>query len=281
MKVLIIEDDMQQARHLEDLLREIDSRIDIRGPLFTVHEAAAYLTNFQMPDLCFAKSRLADGLFYSALLSTGCTAPVAYMAQDSTYAVEAFRHNGLAYLLKPLDKEGVALTLQKWMDFVRHAASGTLLPNDEQEAIPPHPCDPHCPNPCLTPGQPLCTSHSKSKTGTSITNRQRIMVARASQYEVFSTRKVAYFELNKEQVSAFMEDGTQVPVRATLEDIERQLDPERFFRTNRQTLVSIHQVEHFANHHRGKLLVYLKDFPKKVISVSKEKAALFKKWIDN
>ncbi len=65
-----------------------------------------------------------------------------------------------------------------------------------------------------------------------------------------------------------------------LEEVEAVLDPKMFFRANRQSLIhirSIHEVKPYGNQ---KLLVTLRSPLKMEIDISREKAPLFKKWVD-
>lgn len=66
----------------------------------------------------------------------------------------------------------------------------------------------------------------------------------------------------------------------SLNDIEAQLDPAKFFRANRQYVIGIDSIERINFLFNYKLSVRLKVYPNVDIIVSKEKSAQLKEWID-
>lgn len=75
-------------------------------------------------------------------------------------------------------------------------------------------------------------------------------------------------------------DGTQEVVSLSMDALEAQLNPDEFFRANRQYIVRIDCVEYVGNYFNAKLIVRLKGYPKVEVIVSREKAAAFKAWMD-
>ncbi|MCP4147305.1 MAG: LytTR family transcriptional regulator, partial [bacterium] len=69
-------------------------------------------------------------------------------------------------------------------------------------------------------------------------------------------------------------------VDLTLDRLEEQLDPERFFRVNRQFIVNINAVAKVHTFFNGKLI--LETEPKYVekLTISREKARQVKMWLD-
>ena len=65
-----------------------------------------------------------------------------------------------------------------------------------------------------------------------------------------------------------------------LEEIEEVLDPDLFFRANRQAIVNINSVQAVKPYGNQKLMIQLKQPLKMEIDVSREKAPMFKKWLD-
>lgn len=67
----------------------------------------------------------------------------------------------------------------------------------------------------------------------------------------------------------------------SLEELEELLDPGIFYRANRQFIVNKHFIESYKTHYTGKLELKLSNHDKEEVTVSKEKAADFKKWFDS
>ena len=69
-------------------------------------------------------------------------------------------------------------------------------------------------------------------------------------------------------------------IRFSLNDVEAQLNPAKFFRANRQYIISIDSIERINFLFASKLSVRLKVYPDVDVVVSKEKSAQLKEWID-
>ena len=77
-----------------------------------------------------------------------------------------------------------------------------------------------------------------------------------------------------------LNNGTSEVVNVSMEELEQQLNPDCFFRANRQYIINVEHVLFLGNYFGGKLIVQLKCYPKTEIQVSKEKAQRIKEWLD-
>lgn len=75
--------------------------------------------------------------------------------------------------------------------------------------------------------------------------------------------------------------GERHQIGMTLDEIESQLDPQRFMRVNRQYIVGASAVDRLSTWFQGKLRIHLKGYPDDEITVSKEKVAAVKRWLDS
>lgn len=75
-------------------------------------------------------------------------------------------------------------------------------------------------------------------------------------------------------------EGDERNVILTMDELEHQLNPDYFFRANRQYIINVEHVLFLGNYFGGKLIVRLKGYPKTEIQVSKEKVQRLKEWID-
>jgi DNA-binding LytR/AlgR family response regulator len=81
-------------------------------------------------------------------------------------------------------------------------------------------------------------------------------------------------------VYLLLQNGKQYPVDMNLDDIQQQLDPIRFFRANRQFIVSRMSIHEMAVHFNGRLLLNLKVHTPEAIYISKERVSAFKRWFE-
>ena len=75
--------------------------------------------------------------------------------------------------------------------------------------------------------------------------------------------------------------GVRHQLGMTLDEVESQLDPQRFMRVNRQYIVNASAEDKLSAWFQGKLRIYIKGFPDDEITVSKEKVSAVKRWLDS
>ena len=86
--------------------------------------------------------------------------------------------------------------------------------------------------------------------------------------------------MHDNRITAFAIDGISYPLPMSMNDLEQALDPTRFFRLNRQYIANIKGIREICFYFSSKLIVRLKGCDDENIMISKEKATLFKKWLE-
>lgn len=99
-------------------------------------------------------------------------------------------------------------------------------------------------------------------------------------YKTVSVREINHIFTENKIVRLHLDDGTSESVSVSMDELERQLDPTRFFRANRQYIVCMESIRYLGNYFGGKLVLRLHHYPDAEIIVSKEKAQRLKEWID-
>lgn len=135
MKVLIIEDERIAADRLAQLILEYESHINILDKLDSIETAVAWLKNNPEPDLIFLDIQLADGLSFNIFDQVRVTCPIIFCTAYDEYALRAFRLNSIDYLLKPVDYEGVAQALDKYVAFFAKETQASDLPEAIEDMI--------------------------------------------------------------------------------------------------------------------------------------------------
>lgn len=250
MNILIIEDEKRNYNRLKRLLEEIDYTMHIEGPLSSVKETVRYLQQMPAPDLILADIRLSDGLSFEALGAVPLHSPVIFTTAYDEYAIRAFKYNGIDYLLKPIDGEELATAIRKAGEWHRTATDENLLLLLEQ------------------------MQRSQFRY------RERFLLPYRDGYKSVLVRNVNHIYSENRVTQLKLTDGTSEVVPLSMDTLEMQLDPDRFFRANRQYIICADCVQYVANYFNGKLIVHLKAYPDAKIVVSREKAAAFKAWMD-
>lgn len=247
-RILIIEDERLSADRLRRMLSDIDDTMEISGPLTTVQEVIGELRTNNNYDLIFSDIRLKDRLVFEAFHEVMPRSLVIFTTAYDEYALEAFRHNGIGYILKPF----YATELMEVMNRV-NLAPGTT------EAI----------------GSSLNAAAREMKCF-----RERILVTKGDELIPLRVSDIGYIRKMDEHVVGVTRSGEQYRLPLTMQDLEEQLDPSLFFRLNRQYIAHIDSIRKISYFFSSKLIVRIKGCDEDNIVVSKEKSAQFKQWLD-
>lgn len=248
-KVLIIEDDHFSARRLKRLIMDIDDTIDVHGPLKSVAEVIHELGDCNDYDLVFSDVRLADGDVFEAFREVMPQAFVIFTTAYDEYAMEAIKHNGLDYLMKPVDASELQAAMSKL---------NLLTPTGKEDGA----------------------TSSDSLPGQARKCKKRFLVPKGDELCMLHTDDISYICTENNHVVAHACDGSSYPLPLNMNELEQALDPDRFFRINRQYIASIKGIKKISLFFNSKLTIVLEGCPDDHIIISKEKTALLKKWLD-
>ena len=106
------------------------------------------------------------------------------------------------------------------------------------------------------------------------------MVNKGDELIMLYADNISYIIKTESNVLAFVEDGTSYLLAMTMAELEQDLDPDKFFRINRQYIANIKSIVKIRLFFNSKLIVKLKGCDDNDIMISKEKAAQFRKWLD-
>jgi DNA-binding LytR/AlgR family response regulator len=251
MRVVLVEDELAASENLAYLLHEIDPGIEIAAVLDSVKAAAAYFSKEPAPDLVFMDIHLADGLSFEIFDRVKVEAPVIFTTAYDQYTLKAFKVNSIDYLLKPIYREELEQSLQQY-----------------REQHPPESSD----------ARQLDGLLRMLRQGVR-QYRTTFLLAQKDQLIPVRTDQIAYFWIDTGLVKAITFDRRSFHLDRKLDELEEELDPEHFYRANRQFIVHRNAVENIRLHLNGKLLLSLKPPCEERLVVSKAKAPEFKAWM--
>ncbi|MDO4212051.1 MAG: LytTR family DNA-binding domain-containing protein [Bacteroidales bacterium] len=246
-RILIIEDERMSASRLKRLISDIDDTLDVIGPLTTVEEVIETIKRDTAFDLIISDIRLHDRLVFEAFHEVMPRCMVIFTTAYDEYALEAFRHNGIDYLLKPIEQDALANAINKLK------ATNQVSP----------------------PWEGLGEVARLLRCF-----RERILVTRGDELIPLRTDSVRYFCIEDNIVTAYTNQGDSYRIPLTMNDLEQQLNPDLFFRLNRQYIAHIDSIRKISFFFSSKLIVRLTGCDDDHIVISKEKSALFKQWLD-
>jgi DNA-binding LytR/AlgR family response regulator len=114
MRILMIEDEPLAAERLHILLQQYDEGIKVLAVLDSVASAIGWLSSKPAPDLILMDIELADGKCFPLLQHVHPECPVVFTTAYDQFALDAFQHLSLDYLLKPVSAETLARALNRF-----------------------------------------------------------------------------------------------------------------------------------------------------------------------
>ena len=114
MKYLIIEDEPLAQEELVRMLKRLDANFELLASIDSVKNTVEWLQNNDQPDIIFMDIHLSDNICFDIFNKVEVTAPVIFTTAYDQYAIEAFKTNGIAYLLKPIEEEELIVALKKF-----------------------------------------------------------------------------------------------------------------------------------------------------------------------
>jgi DNA-binding LytR/AlgR family response regulator len=268
LRILILEDEYPAAERLQRLLAQAAPEAEVLAVLDTVAGAVAWLASQPAPDVILSDIQLADGLSLDVFAQVLVRCPVIFTTAYDQYALQAFRANGIDYLLKPLKLAELQAALAKLAALRAGGPAAELAP--AAAPLPHSASAPAFPIERLLDALPQPQRPYKT----------RFLVRQGENLLPLPTAEAAWFWSRHETVTLATHDGRRFVVDYTLEQLENLLDPGQFFRLNRQFLAQLPAVRRLLPHLGGKLLVELAPAPPDEVLVSKEKASAVKSWLE-
>ncbi len=253
MRIVIIEDEKPAAVHLEHLLKRYDPDAEILARLDAVKSSISWFRDTEMkPDLVFMDIRLSDGLSFEIFRNVPVSSPVIFTTAYNEYALEAFKVNSIAYLLKPVTYDDLYQSLNKLSSLRENLMDMHQRVELEELAK-------------------VLEKYQKSY-------KSRFMVRVGDHIRSIHTGQVKLFYADGRVVYLLTDQGREYIVEYKMEELDEVLDPELFFRLNRTYSVNITAIRDVIVHSNSRLKIMLDQPFDKELIVSREKVNPFKMW---
>ena len=114
MNVVLIEDEIYAARRLENMIKEIDSDINILAKLESIGESIQWFKNNPEPDIIFLDINLDDGLSFAIFNHVSVCSHIVFTTATDELAIRAFTMRNIDYLLKPIILDDLKIMIEKY-----------------------------------------------------------------------------------------------------------------------------------------------------------------------
>lgn len=253
MRVAIVEDEIPAAEKLTRYLLKYDPTIQITGTLPSVQQAVQWLTeNQESVDLIFMDIQLTDGKSLEIFNHIEISKPVIFTTAFDEYALDAFKVNGIDYLLKPITFADVSATMQKIKALRTQLAT-------------------------TTSGQKIKEVFSGGELKS---YKSRFMVRYGDHIRSIPTTDITLFFAEGRDVYLVTKNERKYILDYTLETLEGMLDPSLYFRLNRSIIINIEAIKDVVVYSSSRLKITTHQAFDKEMIVSREKVQAFKDWFD-
>lgn len=255
MKILIVEDEELAAGRLAQLVREIEPDAEISGPVDTVSATVAHLKTNPGYDLILLDIQLADGKSFTIFEDFEVITPVIFTTAYDEYALQAFELNSIDYLLKPVNRDKLKASLEKFTRLKDYYSGGN-------------------------PNTLLYEMIRNLRQPDRSVYKDRFLISKGDSMVPVKAAEIACFYAEDKEVFLLTNDNKRYIIPNSIEDLSAKLDPKLFFRVNRQYIISAEAIQKVYNYFNFKLKVEIKPDPKLEIVVSRAKTLAFKTWMN-
>jgi len=252
IRIVIIEDETIAARNLQRLISELDIATTVIAKIESVKEAILTLPNLEI-DLILMDIHLSDGNAFQIFENIEISKPIIFTTAFEEYALSAFKQNSVDYLLKPISKTDLKIAITKYENrFANNIQSSNINYKE------------------------LISRLEQDKKSF----KKRFLVQIGKKLLSINTTSIAYFFV--EHKSSFIKtyEGKTYVIDSSLSQLETNLNPEYFFRINRQFLVNRQSIENIYYHSTSRLKVNLNPNSNLTVWVSTDKISKIKKWLN-
>jgi len=250
IRTLIIEDEQAAAERLKRMLSRSGLDLQICGILDSIESSVDWLKKNSPPDLILLDIELADGKSFEIFRHIKVDSFIIFTTAYDAYAIKAFELNSVDYLLKPIDETKLKTALEKFQHFTG---------NRKQDII-----------------HDLLETLDLKKTSW----KKRFLVYAGNSIKSIETKDIAFFYSLEKGTFLCTHDNRQYPVEYSLDKLEQLLDDQRFFRINRQQILSFESIKKIYVLSKSRIKVEISPEQKEEFIVSSARTHVFREWLD-
>lgn len=251
MPTAIIADDERLMREqLRTRLADVWPELQILAEARNGEEAVAAVQEHR-PDLAFLDIRMPGMTGIEAARAIGDACHIVFITAYNEYAVDAFEHGAVDYVLKPAERERLEITVAR----LRHRLGSK--PSDLGDLL-----------------ARLSAKLDGTGGATGKAPLRWIQATVGQQLRLIPVGEVLFFT-SDEKYTRVQTEGFEALIRKPIKELVEELDPEQFWQIHRSTIVNAKAISGITRDFRGRQLVQIKGSNEK-LEVSRNYTHLFK-----
>lgn len=248
MNVIILEDETRAASYLERLIRKVAPEMTVIAKIESVRDAVPFLEAHTDIALIFSDVQLADGLSFEIFKQITIKCPIIFTTAYDHYAIEAFKTNGIDYLLKPVEEERLKQAIEKIK----------LL------------------SPAISFEKLMTITQSANRK----TYKSRFMVKIGDKIKSIPVEEILAFYSLEKATYIHTSSNRDYCIDYSIDQLESLVDPGVCFRINRKYIVSIQSCTNILAWTNSRLRLKIEGLNDDDIIVARERVQEFKEWLD-
>lgn len=243
------------ARRLNKIINEIRPEWQVTILPGSVEKSVEWFNKNPHPDIVFLDIQLTDGISFTFIEQARPESTIIFTTAYDEYAIRAFAVNSIDYLLKPIDSVRLEEAIAKF----EHLTTKYLV--QEQKTTDLIDILQNIANPCKK-------------------YRTRFLISGEDKLFTLQVEDIAYFYSENKITFAVTKQNREHIIDLSLDRLMEQLNPDIFFRSSRQTVISINAIERIESYFLGKAILHVKPPFKDKIIVSRDKIPQLKLWLN-
>ena len=246
MRTLIVDDELPARERLQRLLAEIED-VEVIGEADDGPRAVELIEALS-PDVVFLDIQMPGLNGFEVIEALEDPPPLIFVTAYDEYAIRAFEVNALDYLLKPFSRERLAKAVRRARESLTEGRNVAARFGPLLETLATQGC-----------------------------YLDRLAVRDGDRIRVLDIAQVDWISVTDEQVMAHVGDQAY-RVRRTLTELERRLDPARFFRAHRSATVNLARITEVIPWFKGSHKVRLSTGAE--VDLSRARARVLRELLD-
>jgi len=249
MKYIIIEDEQLAAKRLREIIEAFRPDYEFVAKFDSIESATISLPVLKF-DLLFMDIQLADGNSFDIFDQTSISAPIIFTTAYDEYALKAFKHNSIDYLLKPIDPKELQDAILKFEKST--SSSGPSQENNIDQLVR--------------------SLHPNGK--------ERFVVKVGDHLKAIETKDVQLVYSQDKGTYLYTIEGKRFLIDYTLDRTEELLNKQAFYRISRKFMVNVNYIKDMIAFTNSRLEIVVEGFADEQIIVARERVSEFKSWLD-
>ncbi|NER15103.1 response regulator [Leptobacterium flavescens] len=253
IKVVIIEDEAPARKKLKNYLEKIGEPIEIIKEIETVDETLSFFQTSPDVDLIFSDIELRDGNVFDVYNQIVVDFPIIFATAYDQFWMNAFETSGIEYLLKPYTYDRFEKAWNKYTSLINKTEVNY---SDIFSKL---------------------DTYYRNKLDLKPVYKEYIPVKSNSGIYFLKVEDILFIQSDYGVIFAYdRNDKKHLLNQTSLIEIQKILDPEKFFKINRSELVNKDHIEKISRYTKNTVAIHIKSH---TLKTSQNNTASFNSWI--